>query len=390
MLTFSSQVISSTAPAPWPVHYELPFYSRSATMQLDGAGPEKVVMGSVSSWEQTLAVSVNPPFRFFRDLNGDKMCQPDEVFTVTESTSNRMLFRGVPHRLPIPGMEAEAGTIRGSTQTLLTDVEILGYSTGNRTATVKRIQSGYQGEVNISGTEYPALLTYRSLQDPIDGVILFDTNRDGSFDHFHDPWMLANGTGILAGEVWEVTTTFSGESATVQVKPYLGETGEIQVMGEGVLRAYVELTPYTSSEAYVSSRPRHSTLCLEQREDGVYRLPAGRYSFSNIWVGSPTHTETLFEASGYIHQFRIDENDSVEEYLGGPVSGKLLVKPFYTMLGYVFLDPGDSFKSSSGIRFKPTTLSLILEGGDHQSEPPGYEIRNSAGRVVTSGDFRYG
>lgn len=387
VLAFNSRVIPDSSPAPWPINTDLPSNTRAASMQLGGLMPEQVISGTCDG--RLMAITANPPYRLFLDQNGDQKCQSEEIHSTSEPITLTKYFKGVPYLAHIGEM----------TQSLVTDIQVFSYSI-SAYFSIRKVQSGYQGKVSIGGSEYPALLTYRSLgsrNGTIDGVLMLDTNRDGTFGHFQDAWMLCNGTGSLGGELWNVKTTISGESAMVSITPYVGETGTLQVTGDGVLRIYLEIAGSTQEESFPWLHSSHPDICLESREDGLYKVPAGFYSIQDVWVGSVTSTMTgtelwtgtqvLFEMRGQ-KPFAIAKDETVAKNLGGPITQKMETDPFWSCLGYVFLEPGD-FQNSSGTVFQPTNLMAIVYDGS-SGNASGYEIRNSAGRVVTKGNFQYG
>ena len=392
VLVFRSS-IAPTAPTLWPVNAQFSSAGRAAMMQLDRDSPEKVMLAARWPLQVQMALSVSKPERLYCDSNSDGRCQAGEVYSATAGGLIGKTFKNVQFPSHIGGV----------TQTLSVNVEALSYSSRSTRFEISEIRSCYQGDLKVGKATYPACLAYRSLEPrngTIEGLILVDSNRDGSFDHFHDPWITCNGIGFLEGELWTAQTSFGEATATVSLSRYQGDTGILKVTGDGLLRLYLGIrslgnqsppresplfNPSLSNPPFLSMGDR-ADICLATQTGGSYRLPVGRYQISKAWLGSSTSTATYYELNKQ-RPFSLAKDATTTEPLGGPLTLGLSTSGSSSILGYVYLNLKE-FTNPAGWTFRSVTLPGILTST--RPEAPRFEIRNNNGRVVTVGKFQYG
>ncbi|MFH1739451.1 MAG: hypothetical protein ABIH23_10630 [bacterium] len=365
---------------PWMIENARLVSSRKADARLDNDTKEDVFIVYQGAWK--LLFTRSGPHKLLCDLNDDGQFQPGEIFTGKPLPSND---GWIWENITLPASANNA--------TYLTVIDIAGQISRRRVdASVQRVHNRYEGSLTIDGRNYQTCLAIRDpFQSPHDnqenGIIILDTNEDGVFDHFADPWLKSSGVGYLDGKLWEVETELSDNSAQVSLTPYEGPTGQLQIEGEGLYRLYIG-TPQRSE---VRGGEPDYLICLPQRSDQTYTLPVHEFSVKNVWLRGSDESEIVYEPSfndGTARDMKasVPEGATVSLMLGGPLKEKINVNA-RPLVGLVRLGLTQC-SNSAGIKYVPIPLSQAGKGMDYPR--PHWEIRDSENSMIKSGRFEYG
>jgi hypothetical protein len=304
-------------------------------------------------------------------VNGDGEYQPDEIYSAAEACDNVRLPYPVRDDLPFIVVEIWPSSFFRHWQIHVT-----------------RISSVYQGKLTFGGNECTARLVFRSpfpKGDVVNEVVILNTQEDGIFDPLTDEWFSSEGIGVLDGDPWIVSTTFTEDRAEVALTPYTGPTGHLNIEGEGLHRLSLRMLP---GEDPIASEDKAFEMCLPSLGDKGQALPGGSYQVAEVLLRSERMKSLFYHSEMADPPVEVEVVPGATTSLaaGGPLKGKVTVEQSF-LSNTVNLE-FEGCVNQAGIEFEPASLmkGILLP----PNEEPLFDIRDVEGNTLRSGKFDYG
>jgi hypothetical protein len=345
---------------------------RAATIALGTYGAQDVhVFEPEEGPPIRILVTNSKPHRIACDVNGNGIYEDDEI--VTEHGRLESV------RVPYP--------LRDTVPSVTAVVNVMWYF---RTweLTVERITNVYQGKITLRDREYPAQLVFRSAfptGDVVNEAIILDSNGNGSFSPADDTWFSSEGIAYLEGSLWTVQTTFHNEKADVDLAPYSGPTGRLEIDGKGI--HWLSVRKETGDETAEITKKAFD-IRLPGKEGSTFALPPGDYEVAKVWL-KPEKSRNVYYRSTDMEkplEATVTAGATASIPAGGPLRGKVKLGPRFLSRNVSFDYKGCG--NDAGIEFEsliPTRNALV-----QPNEPPSFEVVDAAGQVAASGSFDYG
>ncbi|MBD3265112.1 hypothetical protein GF373_00450 [bacterium] len=335
---------------------------------------------------QAIHITSRQPYRLFWDGNKDGRYQAKEIYQAKHADfdTNIFVFQNV-------NIYANIGK---ENLPILADIYI-SIRAGRIFIRSIRSRHYFDGSLTIEGEEYPARMVivnpfFHLNQSPITPIIL-DTNRDGEFNPFIDPWVSSHEVGYVNNKLYQVSTNGVQNGIQVDISPIQEPGGTLVLENPAVYRMYIE-----KENNSVFSIP-NPFLCLPYRADHAYRLPAGRYSIRKLWMGSPDSQSFIALSSNYytddknqILDVTIRESETTSLSLAKGLNASLKVSSTWFFPSLRF----NSLKDRQGNSFHFVKKEDIGRAKQDEllSRPPApfWEVRDESGRLVAQGQFEYG
>ena len=364
--------------SPWAAQTFGARSSQRAEIRLADGVKEDVYQVSLDSLlPNHLFISSSQPCRLFNDLNGDKIYQPNEIYSSQQmpGSANGYIFNNVKLRMQLDELQ------------FVIDTRILVY-VDKKYAMLNSIDSQrfFMGDITVGSVKYPARLLIQypfhdDMHPESNFFIVLDSNRDGIYDPFRDICVSPQGFAYINDTLWNIKCQFTASEIKVYLAPYKGPKGKLLLQQK------------TVQGLWLKNWSHNCILYLPFREDATYTLPAEEYRIQKLWISAAKYSKLFYELLNpfYMDDTHQEKNITIKDSQTETVSVGDYIKQG--------LEVSTSFLSFISLRFEETKDNsenryLLIDeidlGRVSPATLPLWQIRNSDNKVITSGHFEYG